>query len=305
MRRLRVLAFSLSLMLVSSVGVSQDYFFASLNNFFQGESIGGYRNAVDTDVALLIRYIGSASDFAQVAVGGAAVDTLTFTQDDTDGTTASTELECPVSGALGGVIDLTDAACDTLGEIVDIINASTGWRVIILDGLRSDVFDGTSGGFLADAADQDCQSIEGDSILVDTSEGATPEWATVAITDLRSMQDYVSNIGAAGVTRKLIPTPFMGKRAAILRVVSLLNQSAAGTVEIYSVLVKNAEAGGSETVTTLHVLATADNTEDDFNWYPYGIMGRKDEKLIIRFIDPGAYTAVTRIAAYGIEWDHR
>ena len=298
----RITLFLVSLLLIASVGTTQDYFFGALDRMLQGEAIGVNRTALDVDELILVRFIGDGTDtFAKVTVGGAAVDTLTFTQDATDGTTASDEFECPESGALGGVIDLTDTSCDTLGEVVDAINESTSWRAVILDGLRTDVVNGTTGGFLADAADQDCQSMVGDKLLSDTSE-ATAEWVTMAVTESRSMEDY---LGGSGPSSNLIPRPFEGKRAAILRAVSVLDQSAAGTFAVSSVDVDNAENGGSETVTTLFTLATADATEDDNNWYPYGLMGRKDEKLIIRYIDSGALTAVTRAHVYGVEWDHR
>lgn len=302
MRKLKALMFAFSLMLVASVGVTQDYFFRSLDAFFAGETIGEYMTATDTDVALLVKYIGTANTMATITVGGAAVDTLTFMQDDTNGsTTASTEFECPVSGALGGVVDLTDASCDTLGEVVDIINASTGWRAVILDGFRTDIVDGTTGGFLADAADQDCQSVVGDKLLWDSSE-PTSEVLTIALTNKRSMADY---LGGPGATGDLFENPFQDWRTALLRSVSTVNSSAAGTWQIYSVLVDNDEGGGAETVSTLINRATQDNSEDDFNYYPYGVMGKKGEKLVLRWDDPGTIAAATLTwSAYGIEWEY-
>jgi hypothetical protein len=96
---------------------------------------------------MLVRYVGTNAAGGSVAV--AAGGQLTFTV----GGGADTTFECPVSGGLGGIIDVTNAACDTLGEVCDAINGvngagggsppgsatgATDFRCVILDGQRSD-----------------------------------------------------------------------------------------------------------------------------------------------------------------------
>ncbi len=95
----------------------------------------------DGDVGLYCKYIGTSSACASIAV--AAGGDLTFTQGTCGSESATTSFECPVSGALGGVIDVSDAACNTIGEVVDIVNASSDWRCLPYAMLRSDSSDDT------------------------------------------------------------------------------------------------------------------------------------------------------------------
>lgn len=92
--------------------------------------------AEDGDTAMFCKYIGTAA-CAKIAV--AAGGDLTFTEGTCGSEAATSTFECPVSGALGGVIDVSDTACDTFGEVVDTVNAaSTGWRCQLYEALRSD-----------------------------------------------------------------------------------------------------------------------------------------------------------------------
>lgn len=97
-----------------------------------------------TDIGAFVKYIGSTasttittqSPCASLAI--AANGIMTFTQGTCGSEVATATFECPVSGALGGIIDVTNAACDTVGEVADIINASADWRFIPYSMLRSD-----------------------------------------------------------------------------------------------------------------------------------------------------------------------
>lgn len=86
--------------------------------------------ATDGNIAMRIKYIGgtnpvSAGDYSvAVAAGG----DITLEEDDgTVDTTVSTD----------GVIDVSDAAEDTWGEVADAINASDNWQCILVDVLPS------------------------------------------------------------------------------------------------------------------------------------------------------------------------
>lgn len=93
---------------------------------------GGYRlvgpavgaSSVSDDViALYVKYVGTTAGKPTVEV--AADGNLVFQI----AGAADTTLECPVSGALGGIIDVSDSACDTFGEVINIINGSgSNWR---------------------------------------------------------------------------------------------------------------------------------------------------------------------------------
>lgn len=92
--------------------------------------------AEDGESAIVCKYIGT-SNCASIAVDAGTGD-LTFT-DGTCGSEGATDtFECPVSGALGGVIDVSNGSCNTIGEVVDIVNASSDWRCQPYASLRAD-----------------------------------------------------------------------------------------------------------------------------------------------------------------------
>ncbi|MHC4369641.1 MAG: hypothetical protein ACYSW8_18680 [Planctomycetota bacterium] len=277
-----------------NVAESQDGYGAYLDKYINGETASQYVTALDTDTALLIKYVGS-SKFAKVAVAGTGTSTITFTQDNTDGTTADTTLECPVSAPLGGVIDQTNANCNTLGEIVDIINASTDWRAVILDGYRTDDVNGTNGDLVAQAATLNVMNPAGIAVLRDTSVG-TAEYVTRALTNKRDMTHYVSSNGT------LISNPFADFRTVVMSSISNLDLSAAGTFKIDSVKVTH-KAAGSETVTTHVNRATQDAAQDNFSYLPFGLFGKKGEKVVLRHSDAGAIVAATTWSVWGLEYE--
>lgn len=138
---------------------------------FEGKRVAQTVSAADTEPVLFIKYfppVGSATGASTTTVAVEANSDLTFVVNGA----AYTGFECPVSGALGGVIDVSDAACNTLGEVVDIINStaktfSTGYfRAAIANGLRTDTSDSN---FLADAADNEVTTPSGEVVLWDSS----------------------------------------------------------------------------------------------------------------------------------------
>lgn len=90
----------------------------------------------DGDTAVTCKYIGTEA-CASIAVDAGTGD-LTFTDGTCGAESATDTFECPVSGGLGGVIDVSNAACNTMGEVVDIVNASADWRCRPAAALRTD-----------------------------------------------------------------------------------------------------------------------------------------------------------------------
>lgn len=101
-----------------------------------GQPAGGTVLSATTYFPVIVKFVGFGG--GSVAVDAGTGD-LTFLA----AGVADTTLECPISGALGGVIDVSNAACNTLGEVVDAINVSANWRAVIQDGIRSDSSDNT------------------------------------------------------------------------------------------------------------------------------------------------------------------
>ena len=78
-------------------------------------------------VALRIKHVGTGTTQAPTVVFSSTSSTLTLT----DGASAAT------------AIDLSAAAYNTMGELVDYINGLASWKARILDALRSDASDNT------------------------------------------------------------------------------------------------------------------------------------------------------------------
>jgi len=161
---------ALLLAAIASVNYAQNVVVLTGND---AKPVGGAITADDTSVALLVRYVGTSAGGGEVAVESDG--NLTFTVN----TSADTTFECPVNSTLGGVIDVSNAACNTLGEVCDAINGLNGaggggapgsatqtdFRCVIINGRRSDTVDDM---FLA-ASILPADSADGYAVLWDTS----------------------------------------------------------------------------------------------------------------------------------------
>lgn len=98
------------------------------------ESAFGYTtNTAGVAFILVARGTTYASHTRTVAAGG----DITLKVGDYSSEVADATVKCP-SGGSAGVIDVSDAACNTVGEVVDVINASPNWLAIPIDALRGD-----------------------------------------------------------------------------------------------------------------------------------------------------------------------
>jgi hypothetical protein len=98
------------------------------------EPLNTVSTTVDTAPALLIYYIGE--DTTAAVTVQIADDTWTLLQ----GGAADTTIECPLSGAYGGLLDVTNAACDTVEELMDVVNTTSGseWRIVPITAFADD-----------------------------------------------------------------------------------------------------------------------------------------------------------------------
>lgn len=158
--------------------------------------VGVSLTADDTAPAILIGYRGGTTGgWVSIAANG----DLTF--EETNTSTVSTALECPVSGALGGIIDVSDTACDTMGEVVDIINDSGVFFAIPIGALRTD----SSNDTLLTVTDQSVASPEGYAAKWDTDVVFT---STIPLLpyDLRTnITKYLNVSGSTGADLKVDP----------------------------------------------------------------------------------------------------
>lgn len=245
-------------------------------------------SAVSTHVPLVVKYVGDNTLGGNVAVDAGTGD-LTFTEGAVGSSAADDSLECPVSGALGGVIDVSDAACNTLGEVVDIINASANWRAIIVDGLRTDTsVDALITISETAATAEDGLNLTGDTaVTFDVAIGALPQ-------ELRSIKRY---LGPREQGARMIPNPLLGSKPVFYFLSATTTYgSGTSTLEGYCVLQRLRSGGstaGSETVTQIFSLAggatTAAGTVDARQFG--GLACSEGEKLFVRVNNSAANTA--------------
>lgn len=241
----------------------------------------------DTGIAALVRYVGSNSS-ATVAV--AANGDLTFQV----GGAAYSGFECPVSGGLGGIIDVSDAACNTLGEVIDTINGnctgcSSDFRAVLVDSLRTDSSNDTLVTFSA----TETTLTKGVQLNIDTD---------VALLDSRALvlnRTDISGYLGGPPNFRLLENPNGGTNPS-LRYYSITSTYGSGTSTstIYSVKVSNKTAG-SETATVLYgpQAAGATTVAKNFDFLVQPIAGRPHEKIVVRTVNSAAMASTSGFGA--------
>lgn len=111
--------------------------------------------AVDTSPFVLIYYVGD--DTTAAVTVQIADDTWTLLQ----GGAADSTIECPLSGTYAGLLDVTNAACDTVAELMNVVNNTSGseWRIVPINARAGD--DPDEDALLAAAAEA-----RGDGVVV-------------------------------------------------------------------------------------------------------------------------------------------
>jgi hypothetical protein len=287
MRKFGIVALVAALLSAGAVG-AQDAYGWILSRISGSDSASNFVSAVSTDTAALVQYVGSqTSGLVAIAANG----DLTFTQGALSSEVATTEFECPVSGALGGVIDVSDTACDTLGEVADVINNSTSWRFVLLDSMRAD----SSNDTLVTISATQAATTDGLALLHDAAVGFKATRALLP-RSMRTMPFYVD-----GRTSALKPKPFEGLQGALMRSIATSTYaSGTSTFEVWSVAVTNTARGsaggsvGSETRTQLWSEAGGATTAaKTFDFQALGLHGNVGEKLVARLNNSAAMSAVT------------
>lgn len=133
---------------------------------FYTQYVGKSVTAVTTDAAFYVKYVGSTSQAATVAVAAADSDVTLQVAAANDSTVNIQAGGLGPCGASVGVLDTADTDCDTLGELVDHINASANWRAVIVTGLRADATANT----LFTVAATDAKVVTGVPVLWETPQ---------------------------------------------------------------------------------------------------------------------------------------
>lgn len=311
MKTLRKFLWGAALLALATAGptIAQDIFNVSLANIVKAETAGFTLGADDTDVAILVRHIGSSSE-ASGLVAVAANGDLTFTAGAQGSETTVDDFECPVSGALGGVIDVSDAACNTIEEVVDTINGTCStctkgnWLAVPVDALGSD----SSNDSLLTISATSANSINGLALNWDTDTVGFNSTILMAPLEARVFPFYVAGAPDAP---KLNANPFNDHRSVLLQAnATSTYASGTSTYQVWSVLPKfSALQDYSEVRTQLYAEPAGATTVNKIfggsnGFAPYGVAGRKGEKLISRLSNSAAM-ASTAHRAYGLFYRFR
>lgn len=271
----------------------------------------GY-TAVDTVPALIIKYFPGRNQGAVTpTVANVAATSMTFTV----AGAAYTGFECPIAGSApwGGVLDLSQAACSDLGEVVDAINSTkidfaTGYfRAAIVNGQRADI----SVDLLTDAADTDVGTVIGEIIYQDTSENAYDD---IALIDW-SVDKLAKKFFTA---RDIIANPFADTEQVGYNFSSVVTN--AGTIGLFTLrgvtrvygsgkdcvaaATCGPNAGSSEVLRTITAeTGAASNARGELNEMlnAGGFKGNKGEFLAARRVSDQASSALASNFAYGLE----
>ena len=239
-----------------------------------------------SQTGLLVQYIGTNSLGGNVTVDGATGD-LTFTVGAVGASAADTSLECPVSGALGGVIDVSNAACNTIGEVVDIINGSADWVAVPISLLRADSSDNT----LFTLAETAATAATGLALQADQ---AVLFEASVAIlpTEMLDIRAYYNRVGGGG--KQLVQNPYNGWRGVFNKGI-FTSTYGSGTSGLYVYSVRRSLGGAADTVSTMWgpEAGGATTAAKTFDFTPIGgLFCRPDELCLVRLDNSAAMTAV-------------
>ena len=99
--------------------------------------IAGVSTTGDDNVALYVSYVGTSSGIPTIQVSAAG-----DIQFEVDGS-VDTTVACPEADD-DGIIDVSDAACNTFTEVVNAINqGGSNWRAVLVSRLGTDSSDGT------------------------------------------------------------------------------------------------------------------------------------------------------------------
>jgi hypothetical protein len=248
---------------------------------------------------LIVKYVGNDPDGGTVTVDAATGD-ITLKTGPVASSTADATVECPVSGALGGAIDVSNAACDTFGEVVDAINGSANWVAVIQDGLRSD----TSINTLTTLAETTAATAAG---LALAGDGAVSLKLAVALVPFSARNDIRPYLNG----NALKPAPFKGYRIGWVYTREAINGTGAGDMDVYSTTRPQTDttysatafsAGEAESATLLFKgTGAADDTVGTFDFTSAGGFGYRQDEVIVVYINDATLTAsgVTSLYAFG------
>jgi hypothetical protein len=255
------------------------------DRLFSARAVPAYVTADDTDVALHIVYVGTKqSGTVQV---GAAGDLLF--KEGASGAESNTGvvIKCP-GGGTEGTIDVSDAACNTVKEVVDACNVATSpFRCVPIDSLLADATDAAGNLFLVAAAAK-ANKPDGVKVFWDTS---TAFQSTRLLSPYRTANDYLLGDG-----KTISPTPYDGLKTIFLRGTFNSTYGAGSSkVQVIDSLLTFAGTNNVASETTALFLNEAGGgtgADKTFDLGAYGIHSDLNHRLLTRIVNTAAASAV-------------
>ena len=237
-------------------------------------------------VAAIIKYIGTGSA-ATIEVDAATGDIEFEIADVSDVLNVDPSAVC--AGGVANSLDVSDAQCDTFGEVADLVNASTHWRMVLVSALRSDSTNNT----LQTLAESQATRTDGLALYLDS---VVADWAGNALVPAGCLTNFRC---WATPNNQLLENPFGGTRTVVQFFEGLSTFDTSSAFRIYSVKSSN-KASGTETATTVYTGPTGASTVNAIAvaLTAAPIAGRPHEKVIVR-IESTAATSTFTVHAYG------
>jgi hypothetical protein len=284
----KLFALAAALVLVASTTFAADY---GVYKFSSPAS--GALSAVSTDVGLYVRYVGTTAGKPTVEVDAATGD-ITFKIAGSVDTTVG----CPTVGT--GIIDVSDAACDTFSEVINkVIGQSSNWQLVPGAVLGSDSTNNTLG---TQAATDTNIRTSGVALLKDT---AVTFQVGVQLIPPGYTQSTFGSFWFQGQSNRVNSDPFANVLTALgsFRAVSTYG-SGTSTLKVYAVKSTFSGVPGSmsytEVVRTLWSETGGNTTvenQTDFVNFPLLALG---ERIIFRVENSAALTAPDIVAGGAI-----
>jgi hypothetical protein len=238
-------------------------------------------------VAALIKYVGTAAPSATTDVAVSAPGVFTFRVAGVASTTVNSGATC---GAAVGTMDPSDGDCNTFVEFMNIVNATSDWRMVLVGALGTDSTDNTITTFAVAAA----MRAEGVPLYFDSAVSLTTSIAMIPDNCKLDIRCFMSPQGL------LKENPAGGTQTDVRWVEGYSTFATTGTFNIYSVKESTKAGTSSSVISTLHSEVTGASTVNkqlsQFQNYP--LIGKPHEKVIVRITNTGASSAFN-LHAYG------
>lgn len=277
--KIKTLTNAILALVVGSAGlVAQDYWGLGLSRLANADPIFGSATSLTTVQAAVVRWGGGG--VASVQVTSTA---LLFTA---TGYTATTDLPtCPVGGTTGTVL-LTAATCNTVEEIVDIINATSYWRMFPLALTFADTTNNSTTsdtGIFNVLAATSASNPEG-LVITATGSGASGmgHVATALMRDTARADIRYWLTGNNGIN----PNPFAGTRSILLYDQATATFTGTAYKRVIAATPNYTISAGSskETESTLlQVAGAATTVASTSDFTPYGVIGPSGARLVVKY----------------------